>query len=589
MSQTDSDTALVVPVQEVQQGWHDLKLRVEQLEAEGTVLEAENKELRQLLERAIEHRQKSHTELINLLSGLVSKLPINDIGVVVARLMEHNSHAAEVCAALVKGKVEAHLLQPAVLRMLDQTKRDLRAAIKPEVEELIRLDSPYESGLLRSLLEDPELFFTPAFVRTNRGFVKGQVTRERIVRQYGEAALIFFTDVTTDPKLNPRPKPEDIMLAFSNNFEAAFQQNPDLIPDKRQQLMGLFHRVQRSKAATDEARAQKNAFLRLSFVLEVLHYYEHQNTEAPDVVFAQRLPAVIEQLALSGPQDGLDEKLVAQAEMLLNFIINADHRFSVINNMGKGGGLAKSAKFVLRLRLEKSPTENPSVMHEVVPEFIKHLVSPAPKKPEEQKALTALLRFLTPEMQRVIVKGIMTSDRLGKEESESLSLALAKDLGLSKLEATMKAQTAVPPEVERQMAWGKVKDLIANRADPTAIAAAIRERLHAKYDSDEVKQSWLMLTEADAISLIRTFCQLPYLPDGRTDSIAQPVLESYVVRLMHEKYAATYTKVVNSLKNMFKAKPDSATLLNFISLVRWVDAAAADKLSADIGMHAHVH
>jgi hypothetical protein len=82
---------------------------------------------------------------------------------------------------------------------------------------------------------------------------------------------------------------------------------------------------------------------------------------------------------------------------------------------------------------------------------------------------------------------------------------------------------------------------------------------------------------------------LPYLPDGRTDTIAQPVLESYVVRLMHEKYAATYTKVVNSLKNMFKAKPDSATLLNFISLVRWVDAGAADRLSADIGMHAHAH
>jgi hypothetical protein len=55
-------------------------------------------ELRSLLERVIEHRQKSHGELINLLSGLVSKLPINDIGVVVARLLEHNAHVAEVCA-----------------------------------------------------------------------------------------------------------------------------------------------------------------------------------------------------------------------------------------------------------------------------------------------------------------------------------------------------------------------------------------------------------------------------------------------------------------------------------------------------------
>ena len=86
--------------------------------------------------------------------------------------------------------------------------------------------------------------------------------------------------------------------------------------------------------------------------------------------------------------------------------------------------------------------------------------------------------------------------------------------------------------------------------------------------------------------MIRTFCQLPYLPDGRTDSIARPVLESYVSRLMHEKYAATYTKVMNSLKNVFKAKADSPTLLTFLALVKWVDAEAENRLSVDIGMRA---
>jgi len=48
--------------------------------------------------------------------------------------------------------------------------------------------------------------------------------------------------------------------------------------------------------------------------------------------------------------------------------------------------------------------------------------------------------------------------------------------------------------------------------------------------------------------------------------------------------AASYTKVVNSLRNMYNAKPDSPTLVNFLSLVRWVSPEAADKLGKDIGM-----
>ena len=88
------------------------------------------------------------------------------------------------------------------------------------------------------------------------------------------------------------------------------------------------------------------------------------------------------------------------------------------------------------------------------------------------------------------------------------------------------------------------------------------------------------------MTFIRTFCQLPYLADGKTDSVARAVMESYVTRLTHEKYAATYKKVVNSLKNMFHANAHSPTLVNFMSLVKWVDADAAKKLSADIGMPA---
>lgn len=586
MSEADTIMTSRTSVEDVQRGWHDLHLRVTQLEAERAALEKEGKDLRGLLERVIEHRQKSHAELINLLSGLVSKLPINDIGVVIAKLMEHNQHVAEVCAALAKGKVEANQIQPQMMRVLDETKRALKAAIGPVVEELIKLDSPIEHALLKSLVANPEAFFSHAAARANRGYVKGQLPRERILREFGDAALIFFTDVTTDPKLNPRPKPDDIMLVFSSSFDELFQQNPGVIPEKRAALQALRQSVQRSKSATPEARAQKDAYLRLSFILELLHYYENQNTEAPDVVFAQRMPPILEQLVVANPQDNLNEKLVVQAEGLLAHIINIDHRLSVINNIGKAGGVGKSAKFVLRFRAEKAPTDSPTILNEVMPEFIKHLCTPPPLQPAQQQTVAAVLRFLVPDLQKLVLKGLMNSDRLRKDEADALTKAIAKELGLASLEVVLKPTAVLTPEMERQLAWDKIKDLVTSRAEPSAIANAIRDRLHAKYDSDEIKQSWLMLAEADPISFIRTFCQLPYLPTGKTDSIAQPVLESYVIRLTHEKYAATYGKVVLSLKNMFKAKPDSPTLLNFISLVRWVDAAAADKLSADIGMHA---
>jgi integrase/recombinase XerD len=82
-------------------------------------------------------------------------------------------------------------------------------------------------------------------------------------------------------------------------------------------LEALYQQIQRSKAPIDQARAQKSAFQRLSFVIELLHYYEHQNTEAPEVIFAQRLPALVEQLGAAGSQGPLDEKLILQVEALL--------------------------------------------------------------------------------------------------------------------------------------------------------------------------------------------------------------------------------------------------------------------------------
>lgn len=582
-----ASTRPTASAEEVQSGWHELKLRVAQLEAERVALEQDYKSLRALIGRVIEHRQKSHGELVLLLSGLVSKLPINDVGLVVSKLVEHHAHVNEVCAALVRGKADAPLPQPSVLIALDQVKRDLAAAVKPTVEELIQLDPSLEKALLASLIAQPEKFFLPAMVRANRCFIKGQLPKERVLREFGEAALVFFNDLTTDPKLNPRPKPEEIVLAFKNDFEALFQQNPALIPESREALFALYHRIQRTKSPTDQqGRAQKNAFLRLSFILELLHYYENQNTESPEGVFAQRLPVLIEQLVVPGSTDALEEKLIGQAEILLGYIIALDYRLMVVNNIGKGGGAGKTLRYVLRLRAEKSPEQNPLILSEVVPEFVKHLIPPPPQRPPPPAELIAILRLIQPDAQRLVARGIMASDRMRREEAEALGRTIGQELKLTKLEGEVKVAATLAPEVERQLAWDKVKELIERRAEPAAIASAIRDRLHARYDADEVKQSWIVLMEADVISLIRTFCQLPYRADGSTDPLARAVMETYVTRLLHEKYAATYHKVVNSLRNMFKAKPDSPTLLNFVSLVKWVDADAARKLSADIGLPA---
>jgi regulator of replication initiation timing len=582
MAQTDTEKSNhpVSSLEEIQQEWHDLASRVDQLETERNALEQENKSLRSLLEKAIEHRQKSHGELVNLIAGLVSKLPINDVSVVVSKLVEHNAHVSEVCAALANGKIEGNVLQPAILKALEQTKRDLIAAIKPTVEELIRLDTPLETKMLQTLVAEPESFFSSEVVRANRCFVKGQMPRERVVREFGEPALAFFNDLTTDAKLNPHPKPEEIVMGFKNDFEALLRQDSALPADKRKELLALYRKVQRSKASSAEAQAQKNAFLKLSFVLELLHYYNNQSTESPEGTFAQRLPAVIEQLVVTNDQDNLDEKLIKQAESLLAFVAGHDQRQMVVNNIGKGGRAGRTLKFVLMLRMEKVPE-----LDGVIATLVKHLI-PNQKAPPPQ-SVAAVLRLIKPVLQTQVVKAIMTSTRIRKNEAEALGLAVGQELGLKGLEAELtKPDITVSPEQEQQMAWDNIKARILQRTSPNDIAAAIRDRLHAKYDADEVKQSWLALTEAEPIVLVRIFCLLPYLPDGQTDPIAQAVMESYVSRLMHEKYADTYTKVVHALQNLFKVKPDSPALVNFIALVKWVNAEAAAKLSHDIGMAA---
>jgi hypothetical protein len=448
------------------------------------------------------------------------------------------------------------------------------------VEELIQLDVPLEPELLRSLESNPDLFFSPAAIRASRGFLKGQVPKERIVRQFGQEALVFFSDLTTDPKLNPRPKQEEIVLGFRNDFEPLAQQDSSVASEKKQGLRRLFQQVQKSKAATEEVRAQRTAFHRLTFLLEVLHYYEHQSTEAPDVIFAQRLPGLIEQLVVPGPQDKLDEKFIGLAESLLGFITSAEHRQMVINNIGKGGDTAKTLRFVLRLRAEKAIGSD---MDQIIADFLRHLIPPqiAP----QPSWFVPVLRLVPAEAQTQILKAILHYDRLPKEAVAALAKAVANELGVS-LPEPSKVSDAEIAQLERQRTWTIIKGLISARSDAAVIAAAIRDRLNAKYDADELRQSWLTLTEADALAMIKIFCQIPYLASGKTDPIARTVIETYVTRLLHEKYAGTYKKVVNSLRNMFTVRPDNPTLLNFLALIRWVSPEAAAKVSADVGMAA---
>ena len=560
-----------------QDGASALALRVEQLEAGMRSLEHEAKAVRLLLERMVEHRQKSHSELVLLLANLVSKLPINEIGVIVSKLVEHNEKVSQFHGSLLKGATDAGMPAPVILQSLEETKRQLSAAIKAVVEELLKLDPPFEAAMLQALVAKPEEFFSPQMVRANRCFIKGLLPRERVLREFGPEGLALFNDLTTDPKFNPRPKLEEIVLGFKNDFEKLVETNGGSLGNKRAELIALHQRVQRSKAGTEQARAQRNAFQRLSFLIELLHYYEHQNTEAPDVLFAQRLPALIEQLAVTGPEVTLDEKVLAPAEELMSHVINPDHRQMIINNVGKGGEAAKTLKFVLKLRSDKLTD-----LDHIIAEFVRHLLPAPPQKASVEKT-AGILRLINPELQRMVVRAIMRSDRIRRQDAEALGKGLAEALSLKGVDEPPKA-ASLPVEVERQLAWDKVKELIRSRAEPTTIASVIRERLNSKYDADELRQSWITLTEADPVSFIKVFCQLPYLANGKTDSIARTVMETYVTRLTHEKYAATYHKVVNSLRTMFHARPDSPMLVNFLALVRWASPEAAEKISAEVGV-----
>ena len=212
-------------------------------------------------------------------------------------------------------------------------------------------------------------------------------------------------------------------------------------------------------------------------------------------------------------------------------------------------------------------------------DFLKHLLSQ--DKTLHARTFSVPLKLLNKDGQKAVLRCLVNSGRVRREEAEPIAKTAMKELGLD--------ETEVFPKIEGSTGvsgggWDNVKLLIASRAAPNDITVAIRNRLHQKYDSDEVKQGWLVLAESDPMTLVRVFSLLPYLPDGQTDPIARPVLESFSNRLTHEKYTPTYNKVIGALKNMFKVKADSPALVNFVSIVKWVDPVSAEKIARDIGM-----
>ena len=116
------------------------------------------------------------------------------------------------------------------------------------------------------------------------------------------------------------------------------------------------------------------------------HYYENQTTESPDVVFAQRLPPLVEQLVIAAEGETLDEKLIKQAEDLLALIIKPDHRAFRHQQHGQGQAV-RTLRFVLTFRAVKLTEIDPGTQ-----DLIKHLI-PAGKIPKTATLLPILRRF----------------------------------------------------------------------------------------------------------------------------------------------------------------------------------------------------
>ena len=310
--------------------------------------------------------------------------------------------------------------------------------------------------------------------------------------------------------------------------------------------------------------------------MELLHYYENQSTESPDVVFAQRLPPLVEQLVVTGENDTLDEKFIKQAEELLSHIISARTRQAVVNNFGKAGGASRTLRFILTFRSAIFTEHDP-----VTADFVKHLL--AGQKNPAPGPIVTVLRFLNAEAQKVVVRAILNSERLGREDSERLARELIKEFWVcrscqpAEWRAASLRQNTHESLGHHQGTHRPSRFAKRNHQAPSANSSTPST---TPTKSNKAGSSWP--NPIRCRSSVYSACCL-ICPTARP-ILLRGLFRDVSSRLTHEKYATTYTKVVNALKNLHKVKADSPALLNFIALVRWVDPTSADKLVHDIGM-----
>ena len=86
MTEREIVASPVAAVEEIQQGWHELKSRVGQLEVQRLALQQENNPFA-CCSNASSITGKIAHELVIILTSLVTKLPLNDVGGIISRLV----------------------------------------------------------------------------------------------------------------------------------------------------------------------------------------------------------------------------------------------------------------------------------------------------------------------------------------------------------------------------------------------------------------------------------------------------------------------------------------------------------------------
>jgi len=151
----------------------------------------------------------------------------------------------------------------------------------------------------------------------------------------------------------------------------------------------------------------------VSLLLELLHYYENQNTEAPDAVFASGCRPH-RAVGAQRPQDKLDERLITQAEGLLAYVITPEHRQWWLTTWAKPAEPRRASIRHASARGKVLASD---------PDTSFAISSNTSSRPESAPArsLVPVLSLIPADMQLLVIVGIMDCDRIRKPEAEALA------------------------------------------------------------------------------------------------------------------------------------------------------------------------